>query len=238
MSECVCTCMHVLSVFLPVCHSEYLISVNLFPHVHCVHSSNFFNSCRGRVEEFLALWTVRRGKTWSTHVCREIWSLSRELLRSVAQENIASLIYQIMHSFHPYTPHVWKFNQGTAVLTLYYGILGKYVVAVLKGRSLIPAKSFSHCHCDGNNIYCHHPQVSQSQEARGGKGDKCMFLLYVDASSIINGKGRGTGTDSVSVGIEFSLKDYYGIQVRPSAVPILVCTLKILHNVLYLKQLF
>lgn len=55
-------------------------------------------------------------------------------------------------------------------------------------------------------------KVSQSQEARGGKGDKCMFLLYVDASSIINGKGRGTGPNSVSVGIEFSLKDYYGIQ--------------------------
>lgn len=44
-----------------------------------------------------------------------------------------------------------------------------------------------------------------------------MFLLYIDASSIINGKGRGTGADSASVGIEFKLKDYYGIQVRPVA---------------------
>ena len=60
----------------------------------------------------------------------------------------------------------------------------------------------------------HHPQVSQSQEGRGGKRDKCMFLLYIDASSITNGKGRGAGADSASVGIEFSLKDYYCIQVR------------------------
>lgn len=80
-----------------------------------------------------------------------------------------------------------------------------------------------HCYHD-QDIHLHHPQVSQSQEARGGKGDKCMFLLYIDASSIINGKGRGTGTDSDSVGIEFSLKDYYGIQVRPDATPVLVGT--------------
>ncbi|KAK8395977.1 hypothetical protein O3P69_005220 [Scylla paramamosain] len=55
-------------------------------------------------------------------------------------------------------------------------------------------------------------KVSQSQEGRGSKGDKCMFLLYIDASSVTNGKGRGAGADSASVGIEFSLKDYYAIQ--------------------------
>lgn len=75
-----------------------------------------------------------------------------------------------------------------------------------------------------DNTSLHHPQVSQSQEARGGKGDKCMFLLYIDASSIINGKGRGSGSYSISVGIEFSLKDYYGIQVRPFAALILFYT--------------
>ncbi|KAK3887660.1 hypothetical protein Pcinc_008244 [Petrolisthes cinctipes] len=53
-------------------------------------------------------------------------------------------------------------------------------------------------------------KVSQSQETRGGKGDKCMFLLYLDASSVTNCKA---GTDSASaVGIEFSIKDYYAIQ--------------------------
>lgn len=55
-------------------------------------------------------------------------------------------------------------------------------------------------------------QVSQSQEGRGSKGDKCMFLLYIDASSVTNCKA---GNDSASaVGIEFSIKDYYAIQVR------------------------
>ncbi|XP_042241405.1 DNA helicase MCM8-like [Homarus americanus] len=53
-------------------------------------------------------------------------------------------------------------------------------------------------------------KVSQSQEGRGNKGDKCMFLLYIDASSMTNCKA---GNDSASaVGIEFSIKDYYAIQ--------------------------
>lgn len=60
------------------------------------------------------------------------------------------------------------------------------------------------------HVYCSGLQVSQSQETRG-KGDKCMFLLYIDASSVTNCKA---GTDSASaVGIEFSIKDYYAIQV-------------------------
>ena len=73
-------------------------------------------------------------------------------------------------------------------------------------------------------MFCHHRQVSQSQEGRGTKGDKCMFLLYIDASSITNDKGRGGGAESTSIGIEFSLKDYYGIQVRLSGAPVCIYT--------------
>ncbi|XP_047500985.1 DNA helicase MCM8-like [Penaeus chinensis] len=53
-------------------------------------------------------------------------------------------------------------------------------------------------------------KVSQSQEGKGNKGDKCMFMLYIDATSVTNCK---SGDDAASaVGIEFSIKDYYAIQ--------------------------
>lgn len=69
-------------------------------------------------------------------------------------------------------------------------------------------------------------KVSQSQEGRGNKGDKCMFQLYIDASSVTNCKG---GNDSASaVGIEFSIKDYYAIQeiqAEPNLFKLLVGSL-------------
>ncbi|XP_045612321.2 DNA helicase MCM8 [Procambarus clarkii] len=69
-------------------------------------------------------------------------------------------------------------------------------------------------------------KVSQSQEGRGNKGDKCMFQLYVDASSVTNCKA---GNDSASaVGIEFSIKDYYAIQeiqAQPNLFKLLVGSL-------------
>lgn len=37
-----------------------------------------------------------------------------------------------------------------------------------------------------------------------------MFMLYIDASSVTNCK---SGDDAASAGIEFSIKDYYAIQV-------------------------
>ncbi|XP_071552427.1 DNA helicase MCM8-like [Panulirus ornatus] len=69
-------------------------------------------------------------------------------------------------------------------------------------------------------------KVSQSQEGRGNKGDKCMFLLYIDASSVIKSK---VGNDSASAaGIEFSIKDYYAIQeiqAEPYLFKLLVASL-------------
>lgn len=54
-------------------------------------------------------------------------------------------------------------------------------------------------------------QVNHSEEAKGSKTDKSLFLLYIDVNSIINCK---TGNDTASVaGIEFNLKDYYAIEV-------------------------
>ncbi|CAL4067285.1 unnamed protein product, partial [Meganyctiphanes norvegica] len=57
-------------------------------------------------------------------------------------------------------------------------------------------------------------KVNQNQEGSGhggrGSGEKCMFSLYLDATSVTNCKA---GDDSASaVGIEFNIKDYYAIQ--------------------------
>ncbi|XP_066964761.1 DNA helicase MCM8-like [Macrobrachium rosenbergii] len=53
-------------------------------------------------------------------------------------------------------------------------------------------------------------KVSQLQEGSKNNRDKCMFSLYVYASSVTNCKA---GSDSASAaGIEFSIKDYYAIQ--------------------------
>lgn len=57
-------------------------------------------------------------------------------------------------------------------------------------------------------------KVSQNNEgpSKGGRnsGDKCMFSLYLDATSVTNCKAGG---DSASAaGIEFNIKDYYAIQ--------------------------
>ncbi|XP_064079560.1 DNA helicase MCM8-like [Macrobrachium nipponense] len=53
-------------------------------------------------------------------------------------------------------------------------------------------------------------KVSQLQEGSKYNRDKCMFSLYIDASSVTNCKA---GSDSASAaGIEFSIKDYYAIQ--------------------------
>ncbi|KAK7080663.1 DNA replication licensing factor mcm8 [Halocaridina rubra] len=69
-------------------------------------------------------------------------------------------------------------------------------------------------------------KVNQLQEGWNKKGDKCMFSLYIDASSVTNSKA---GSDSASaVGIEFSIKDYYAIQAiqaEPQLFKLLVASL-------------
>lgn len=60
-------------------------------------------------------------------------------------------------------------------------------------------------------------KVANSSEGKSrNKDDKCMFLLYIEANSISNGKGRrNVSSEELSGGLssmEFTLKDLYAIQ--------------------------
>ncbi|XP_068237217.1 DNA helicase MCM8-like [Palaemon carinicauda] len=69
-------------------------------------------------------------------------------------------------------------------------------------------------------------KVSQLHEGFKSKKDKCMFSLYIDASSVTNSKAE---SDSASAaGIEFSIKDYYAIQeiqAEPQLFKLIVASL-------------
>ena len=46
---------------------------------------------------------------------------------------------------------------------------------------------------------------------KGRNKDKCMFLLYIYANSVVNAKGNKSG-DNSGLAMEFTMKELYAIE--------------------------